>query len=206
MKRSGFWFIVTVLMTLSLPAWGGDGSSMSPGKYKDWERFIDELEIIQPFKLSAYSQVIIFPLETSSTPLPEKDDNTFEPTTKTLSKISQIFIEGITKGVQAKIPVVLGEKEPPSEMAESGILVVRGRVTEMNPGSRAARFWVGFGAGRSRVEIQGIVLDAKTQKELLRFKHARVSALGVFGGDYENFLTGDARNVGEDIGKLLLKF
>ena len=86
------------------------------------------------------------------------------------------------------------------------MLIIKGRVAEMNPGSRSKRVWIGFGAGKSRVEIQGTVIEAKTQKELLRFKHARVSGIGMFGGDYADFLTDDTGDVGEDIGKMLQKF
>jgi hypothetical protein len=201
------WFVVALtLLVWVLPVSGEDGPEKTLGKFKDWGGFIDELEIVEPFQMAGFSKIMIVPLDTAATPLPEKDDNTYEPTTRVLTKVSQIFAEGLKKGVRDKTPVLLGEKDLLPEMSEPGLLIIKGRVTEMNPGSRSKRFWLGFGAGKSRVEIQGMVIDAQTQKELLRFKHARVSGVGTFGGDYADFLTDDTVDVGEDIGKLLLKF
>ncbi len=73
----------------------------------------------------------------------------------------------------------------------------------MNPGSRALRYFVGFGAGKMVVGIQGEVIDALSSQVYLRFKHARASAYGGIGGDYESLLSDDTREVGEDIGKML---
>ncbi len=206
MKKVKWFVAVLALLVWVLPVSGGDSPSKAPGKFKDWDGLIDELEIIEPFQIVSFSKIIIVPLDTASTPLPEKDDNTFEPTSRILAKVNQIFIEGFKKGVGDKISVLLGGKETTGDISEPGVLIIKGRVTEMNPGSRSKRVWIGFGAGKSRVEIQGTVIEAKTQKELLRFKHARVSGIGMFGGDYADFLTDDTGDVGEDIGKLLQKF
>ena len=41
-----------------------------------------------------------------------------------------------------------------------GALVVEGEFTALNPGSRAKRYWVGMGAGRSKICIAGRVINA----------------------------------------------
>jgi hypothetical protein len=205
MKKMEWFVVVLALLVWVVPVSGEDGPGKAPGKFKDWGGFIDELEIIEPFQIAGFSKIVVVPLDTAATPLPERDDNTYEPTTRILAKVNQIFVEGLKKGVKDKMPVLLVEKETTPEISEPGVLIIKGRVTEMNPGSRSKRMWVGFGAGKSRVEIQGTVIEAQTQKELLRFKHARVSGVGMFGGDYADFLTDDTIDVGEDIGKLLLK-
>ena len=51
-----------------------------------------------------------------------------------------------------------------------------------HPGSRAARYWAGFGAGSAWVKINGEIVDAKTGNALLRFAQQRVGAMGLFGG------------------------
>jgi len=91
-------------------------------------------------------------------------------------------------------------------LPDGKVLVVRGKVTQMNPGSKALRYWVSFGAGQSRVEVSGEVIDALSNTVLVRFVHARSSGIGALGGDYQKFLTDDTRDVGEDVGKMLLLF
>ena len=176
------------------------------GSYKDWnDDLIDKLEILESFNLSSYSKVVILPLDNKKTPLPEKKDNTYEPVTKVLEKVTDIFLEGVKKGLAGKLQVA-SEKEAPPKESSKGVLLVSGEVVEMNPGSRAARYWVGFGAGKSRVEVRGEVTDAATGAVLLKFTHAKASGVGVAGGDYIKFLTDDTTDVGEDVGKMLAFF
>lgn len=80
------------------------------------------------------------------------------------------------------------EQEIPKEPTKPNAMILRRRVSEMTPGSRALRYFVGFGAGKSRVEIKGELVEQTTSKILLKFKHARVSAMGLFGGDYKKFI------------------
>jgi len=81
-------------------------------------------------------------------------------------------------------------------------LVVEGRFTAIDPGNRAKRYWVGFGAGASGVSVEGTVKDA-SGKLLAEFKHRKASGIGIGGGDYFKFLTDDVKDVGEDIAKFL---
>jgi len=84
-------------------------------------------------------------------------------------------------------------------------IVLEGRFVRIDPGSRVKRAFVGFGAGASGVAVAGRVLGANG-KVLAEFEHARHSAMGFYGGDYVKFLTGDARDVGTDIGEFLTAF
>lgn len=173
---------------------------------QDWKGLIDSFVLVRDFNLSDYTRVVVEKLDTAATPLPPKDDNTYEPTYLVLKTSSDIFLSGM-RGVfrDASHPI------EPVLAAEAGpdagkVLVVRGKVTQMNPGSRALRYWVSFGAGQSRVEISGEVLDAADNTVLARFVHARSSGIGTWGGDYQKFLSDDTRDVGEDVAKMLLLF
>ena len=205
MKKVSTIFPLVILIALSIPAHGGSDST-SPGKYQDWNRTVDKLEILQSFKISDYEKIIVLPLDTSPVFLPKKDDNTYKPVINVLSRITEVFIKGLKKGIEDKLNVALVEKEDENnpEISMSGVLRIKGKVTEMDPGSWAKRFWIGFGSGKTRVEMEGEILDVKTRTTLLRFKHARVSAMNI--NDYERVLTNDAMDVSEDIGKMLLNF
>ncbi len=176
-------------------------TSKSPGKYSKWNGFIDELEIVNSFAITSYSKIIILPLDTSAVPLPDKSENTYEPLTKMISHVDQTFREGVSVGLKDLKNVSL--ETSPSPPSEAGVLLIQAKVFEMNPGSRALRYFVGFGAGKTVVGIQGDVMDARSGQVQLKFKHARASSFGVFGGEYEKFLSDDTRDVGEDVGKML---
>ncbi len=85
----------------------------------------------------------------------------------------------------------------------AGALVVEGEFVTINPGNRAKRYWVGFGAGASGVGVSGTVTDA-AGKTLAEFKHLKHSGIGIGGGAYEKFLSDDAQDVGKDVAKFLV--
>lgn len=84
-------------------------------------------------------------------------------------------------------------EEAPPENA----IVVEGRFTLINPGSRAKRWAAGFGAGKSQIEVEGTVKNSKGDL-LAEFRHRRVSGFGVGGGDYVKFLSDDTKDCARD--------
>jgi hypothetical protein len=88
------------------------------------------------------------------------------------------------------------------ESVPDGALVVEGKFAELNPGSRAKRYFAGFGAGKSSVKVAGTVKDS-TGKTLATFEQRRIGAMGVGGGDSLGKLMSDSRSIGEDIAKFL---
>jgi hypothetical protein len=91
------------------------------------------------------------------------------------------------------------------EAVPAGGVVIEGKFLTLDPGSRAKRYFAGFGAGKSSVEVEGSIKDA-TGRTLATFEQRRVGAMGVGGGDSLDKLTSDARDIGEDIGKFLVKW
>lgn len=189
-----------VLLSSPAVARKGKGPSTEPGKYTEWNDEIDELEIVEAFKLSDYSKVVVEPFDTDDTPLPEKDDNTYEPVQEVLKDPAAPFAEGLGGEIEGvKVSQGSGGKG-------EGTLVVRTKVLTLDPGSRAARYWAGFGAGAARAEVSGEVVDAATGKVLLRFKQERRSGVGVAGGDYVKLMQRNLRTIGEDVALILNAF
>ena len=81
-------------------------------------------------------------------------------------------------------------------------VVVEGRFVAIEPGSKAKRYWGGFGAGKSGVQVSGTVKDS-SGKVLAEFTHMKNSGIGMFGGNYVKFLSDDTRDVGQDIATFL---
>lgn len=85
--------------------------------------------------------------------------------------------------------------------AESSI-VLDGRFTVLNPGSRAKRYFVGFGAGREVMEIEGVIKDA-AGAVLARFRERRISVMGIGGGNYRKKMESGMKHFGKDVATFL---
>jgi Domain of unknown function (DUF4410) len=196
-------FALLLALCLAAPAVAnGKAGPTTPGKYTDWRGEIDELEVVSPFKLADFTRIVVEPFDVSATPLPEASDNTFEPVKKVLAGIAPPFVEGL-HGELSKLPVSLakeGESAAPQELR------IRGKVLVMDPGSQAARYWGGFGAGAARTQILGEVVDGGSGQVLLRFSQERRSGFGAFGGDYEKLMKRNLRQIGGDVSGLLKAF
>ena len=68
------------------------------------------------------------------------------------------------------------------ETAPDGAVIVTGKFVTLHPGSRAKRYFAGFGAGKSSVKVVGEVKDA-SGKTLATFEQRRIGAMGLGGGD-----------------------
>ena len=84
----------------------------------------------------------------------------------------------------------------------SDALVVEGKFTELDPGSRAKRYFVGFGAGKSGVTVSGSVKTSDGTL-LATFEQRRIGVMGAAGGDSLGKLAGDTKSIGEDLAKFL---
>jgi len=80
--------------------------------------------------------------------------------------------------------------------------VIEGEVVTIDPGSRTKRYFVGFGAGKSAIEIAGRVRTAGGTL-IAEFRHRRIGAMGIAGGDSLGKLLSDTRSCGEDLAKFM---
>lgn len=80
-------------------------------------------------------------------------------------------------------------------------IVIEGKFITIDPGSRAKRYFVGFGAGKSVVEVSGAI--KRGEQVLATFKQKRLGVMGSGGGDSLKKLTSDTENIGEDLAKFV---
>jgi hypothetical protein len=182
----------------------GKPTATTPGTYKDWNN-LDEIEIVQTLRLSDYSKVVALPLDTSAAVLPKDDPEAMQ---KVLARATDLFLEGLKEGVkdhQKNMPVEARAGETPAG-GDANLLLLRAKLTKIDPGSHAARYFAGMGAGAGKVALSCEVVDGKSGDVLLRIQHERRSGFGVFGGSDEKVMTKSLREVGKDIGKALGAF
>ena len=171
------------------------GSAVVPGRYRDWHD-VDEVTIIQAFDPSRYSQIAVESFDSSKVKLPEMKDNTYRAVQSALLTIKPAFIEGLQKKAQHKTGAA----------SSNQMLIVRARLTKVDPGSQAARYWVGYGAGAVKIAMTGEIIDGTSGKTLVRFAQERRSGFGWFGGGYSALFQRTARQIGGDVAGLINAF
>lgn len=177
-------------------------TSTTPGKYSEWgEEEIDEIEVVKAFKFADYSGVAVAPLDTSKVPPGEGKEA--KNVQGAIAGADRSFLEGVKKGVSSYSKAAVQ-----SGAATGRVLLVKGVVVELDPGSKGARMGVGFGAGAARAKFSGEVVEADTGIVLLRFTHEKRagSGMGFGGGNSMKLMLKSAEHVGEDLGKVFKVF
>lgn len=194
--------VLSLALALFLPneSYARGRASTAPGRYKDWNGEIDELTILQTFSLAKYKRIAVASFGRKGVEMPDKEDNTYAPVTRVLGSSAASFTEGLRVKIGRQVAVEQSGKGGP------GTLIIRANVTVMNPGSQAARYFGGFGAGGAATGLSGELVDGGTKKVLVRFTQERRSGVGAFGGGYEDLLRRNLRQIGGDIGEVLKAF
>jgi uncharacterized protein DUF4410 len=78
-------------------------------------------------------------------------------------------------------------------------------LTRLNVGSRALRYFVGFGAGASKAQVETRLVDVATGKVLVVAADRREAAFGFFGGDGEDHLRESVSDAARDYIKFLAR-
>ena len=176
-----------------LTARAGKSAAPQPGSYKEWHD-VDQVTIVQPFQLGNYQRVVVQPLETSNATLPDAKDNSYPAVKAALATSAQPFSDGMrSKLGGSNLALQVGRE------GGAGALIVRAKITKSDPGSQAARYFAGFGAGAAKVEVSGEIVDGRSGKTLVRFVQERRSGVGAFGGGYRELLERSLRQIGGDV-------
>jgi hypothetical protein len=87
---------------------------------------------------------------------------------------------------------------------KSKAVILEGQFSEFNPGSKALKFFVGFGAGKSYIKFKGRLLDAASGKELASFEDRETGYRGSMTLEgYQDLFPHQAKSIGENLAKFL---
>ena len=167
-----------------------------PSKARGWHG-VDEVEFKQPYRFANYTALVVDAVVTNQCTLPPKGENTYEVTLAALGQADTLIFTEIERGLKAKLPVVA--KSAPNQPT-GNTLLLKVKVAEFNPGSVAARFWVGFGAGSGWVRMSGELVDATTQKTVMTFDQRRISSMRL---DYKGMFSACTKEIGEDFARVI---
>jgi hypothetical protein len=183
---------------------GKKAPELTPGTYKAWGEDIDEIEIVKPFKAADYEKIAVEKFDTSKTPLPDAKEKSYESIKSVLASYTDTLVEAVRDELKTKASVEQVANAPKS----SKTLVIRGRVDEIDPGSRAGRMMVGYGAGSAATKVTAEIVDAKSGAVLARFTQKRRSG-GTFkfaGGGDVIVMRDSIHAMGKDIAHILDAF
>jgi hypothetical protein len=163
---------LVLLIVPALYARGKKAAPTAPGTYKDWGPDIDEITINQTFKIADYDKIVVEPIDTTSTPLPDQKEKWYGTMKSALAASTEWFMESFRKELKAKADV----EESSSPGKKSKTLIIKSTIDSMDPGSRAGRYFGGFGAGSASAKVSADIVDAKSGKVLAHVIQARRSA------------------------------
>jgi hypothetical protein len=160
---------------------------------------LDEIRLFAA-KPPAATRIVIRPFSATEADITEGEikDETRKMMAEAPPLMTSTFVEKMKAlGPYTDVAALDGEAE-----AATDTLIVEGKFIEMDPGSRAKRYFVGFGAGKSGVTVEGTVKSGDGTV-LATFKQRRVGVMGLAGGDSMGKLRDDTKNIAEDIAKFL---
>jgi hypothetical protein len=161
---------------------------------------LDEIKLYVA-KLPGSTRVVIRPFSASDADLTvgdSKKDETKKMQVEAPGLLAEEFVVKLKdSGTFTDVAVLTSDAAVPADA-----ILVSGKFIEMDPGSRAKRYFVGFGAGKSGVTVEGSV-KGPDGAMLATFKQRRIGVMGVAGGDSMGKLRSDAKNIAEDIAKFL---
>lgn len=71
-----------------------------------------------------------------------------------------------------------------------GVLLLDGTLISFEKGSRAKRYFIGFGSGKAYCTIQSVFTDKKTDEQILKLNFDGELSMGLFGGSEEEAAQG----------------
>ncbi len=197
MKTFGALLCAFSLSLVSLPlfARAAKPAPTKPGTYKEWGQDIDQIEILKTFKMSDYDHVVVETFDTSAVDMKDEEVKT----------VAQGYTDTLTEALRDELK---GAKVEHGVGKGPRTLIVRGKVLALNPGSRAKRALVGYGAGGTGTGISGEIVDAKSGEVLVKFSQERRSGgtWKPFGGSSVQVMRDAIHATGQDIAHILGAF
>jgi uncharacterized protein DUF4410 len=204
MRKRTIGVLLALLVIAPLVQARGKAPVLEPGKYKEWGEDIDQIEIVKPFSIARYEQVIVQRFDTSKAPLPDPNAKWYSTLKLMLAGYTEAFTESFQKELKAKPRVLVLDQAPASPKT----LIVRGVVEELDPGTRGGRLIAGYGAGAAYTRLYVEIVDAASGEILVRLTQARRSA-GTFrfgGGSDIEVMRDSIHAMGKDIAHVLYAF
>lgn len=188
----------TLILAILLFSCMGMMAQVKVGKYKDWKKTIDLLEVKASYDFTGRKTVILLPVETKDVKLPDKGNDNYKLVVKSLDNLTKSVATELQKNLQKQgYKVVVAEN---ADVRDPEAIVLQLNWTEFDLGSRALRAWVGFGAGNAGFGTDGVIYDG--DDAVITFSHRRIAPMD--SRDYEKLAVKGVKDISEDLAKMIL--
>jgi hypothetical protein len=188
----------TIILAVLLFSCMGMMAQVKVGKYKDWKKTIDLLEVKASYDFTGRKTVILLPVNTADVKLPDKGNDNYKLVVKSLDNLTQSVAANLQKSLQKQgYKVVVAEN---ADVRDPEAIVLQLNWTEFDLGSRALRAWVGFGAGNAGFGTDGVIYDG--DDAVITFSHRRIAPMD--SRDYEKLAVKGVKDISEDLAKMIL--
>jgi len=196
MKKISLLFNVLFLFAVTSFGYSAEQPLAKPG-------VLNEETVMTSQRLAKYDTLIIKDFSTKDV-IYDRIDDEERPKVEALKPL---IVKNLTLSIEAEMKkrklfknvVVNGD-------VKGNAVILEGKFIEFNGGSRALRFWVGMGAGKTYLKAKGRLIDAETGKELAAFEDQETGYKGVASlENFESLFPHQAMSLGEHVGEFIEK-
>jgi len=178
-------------------AGAGDNTLPKPDELSEETIFLTE-------KISAnYDTLVIKDFTAEGAEYSRVDDEEKAGIVKMLPLLMNNIADSLTSELKAKgiFKNIVRNTAP-----QGKVIVLEGKFSEFNAGSKALKMFVGFGAGKAYLKFAGRFIDGETGKELALFEDRETGYLGTMTiFSYDVVFPHQAKSIGENLAKFLIK-
>jgi hypothetical protein len=188
---------VLVLVLSAAVAWAADEQPIAKPEV------LTEEAIFTSKRLSAYDTLIVRDFATDGAEYSRVDDEE----RARIDAMKPMLISNISESLEMELKLKkLFKKIVRNGEPKENAVILEGAITEFNAGSRALKFFVGFGAGKAYLRVKGRLVDASTGKELATFEDRETGYRGAVGMEsYEDLFPHQAKSLGKHMAEFIEK-
>lgn len=153
------------------------------------------------FDLKRYTVILVDRYTVPASLVKDEEDKkyaTFFPVALQSELVARLRATGLFDRV-----VNLGETQ--LAPGDQPALKLEGTITKLDPGSRALRYVVGFGAGAAKAQAETRLVDVQTGKVMVVTADRREAFFGIFGGDSEDHMREALSDMARDYARFMVR-
>ena len=155
--------------------------------------------MVEGFTVKGYTVLLVEPFRVDTTQIKDEEDSR-------LAKDMSAYLQAqLLKRLQATaiFARVVDGAAAGAPPAGGKVLRLQGEIPRLTEGSQALRYFVSFGAGAAKAQIETRFVDAASGQLQMITVDRRAAGMGIFGGDSRQFLTESMDQMAEGLVKFL---
>jgi uncharacterized protein DUF4410 len=151
------------------------------------------------FNVKAYRVIVVEPFPVAPSEIKDDDD------TRLAKDMSAYLCTQLVSKLRAggTFPQVIDGSVMAAPPVGDGVLLLQGDIARLTEGSQALRYFVGFGAGATKAQIETRFLDGQSREVRMVTADRRAAGMGIFGGDSRQFVTESMDQMADGLVKFL---